>query len=410
MTRAASVLVSVGAVLALAAGCNTGDEATPGGPGTGPGTVEVGSACTEDGQCSGGKCIDGGCFAASSGDGVKDGEETDVDCGGKFAPKCAPGKTCNESNDCQSAICNGGTCAEPSPTDGVKNGDESDVDCGGKVAPKCDAGKGCATGADCASAVCGGDKKCAAPSATDGVKNGDESDVDCGGASAPKCAAGKACGVAEDCDSNFCTGNVCEPRKAGRKDGDETDIDCGGKVSPKCDWGKACLADSDCGSSACGFNKRCVEGQSCKVQYGGVTCGSGEVGQVGANHESCCRSLKVNGYTDPRQAGKQVYLDKYEITQGRLRAFFVTDHISHTATDGIINHQAGVFAHPTRRFKARFKLIATERAHNEKSPALKGLNRLCQRHATDDRAEFHILTPGSDSSTTPMTNQRTGLF
>jgi len=339
MTRAVSVLVSVGAVFALVAGCKTGED-TPAGPGTGPGTVEVGSACTDDSQCSGGKCVDGGCFAATSTDGVKDGEETDVDCGGKFAPKCAPGKVCNEANDCQSALCNGGTCAAPSPTDGVKNGDESDVDCGGKTAPKCDAGKGCGTAGDCASGVCGGDKKCAAVSSTDGVKNGDETDVDCGGTAAPKCAAGKACNAPEDCDSNFCTGNVCEPRKTGRKDGDETDIDCGGKVAPKCDWGKGCLVDSDCGSAACGFNKKCVEGASCKVQYGGVTCGSGEVGQGGANHESCCRSLKVNGYTDSRQPGKQVYLDKYEITAGRMRAFI--DAVS--ATNGGVPNIKGYMA------------------------------------------------------------------
>jgi hypothetical protein len=37
----------------------------------------------------------------------------------------------------------------------VKNGDESDVDCGGGCAG-CDAGKNCASGSDCASALCKG--------------------------------------------------------------------------------------------------------------------------------------------------------------------------------------------------------------------------------------------------------------
>lgn len=45
-------------------------------------------------------------------------------------------------------------CPPPSPTDGVKNGDESDVDCGGAIAPRCAAGKGCNAGTDCTSGAC----------------------------------------------------------------------------------------------------------------------------------------------------------------------------------------------------------------------------------------------------------------
>ena len=44
-----------------------------------------------------------------------------------------------------------------------------------------------------------------------------------------------------------------------------------------------------------------------------------EAGAVG--HESCCKSLPVTGYTDALHPGKQVYLDKYEITAGRVRAW-----------------------------------------------------------------------------------------
>ena len=42
----------------------------------------------------------------------------------------------------------------PTPTDGIKNGDETDVDCGGATAPKCVTGKGCAAGTDCTSGAC----------------------------------------------------------------------------------------------------------------------------------------------------------------------------------------------------------------------------------------------------------------
>jgi hypothetical protein len=42
-------------------------------------------------------------------DGVKNGSETDIDCGGT-CPRCATGKTCATRNDCASARCAGGTC------------------------------------------------------------------------------------------------------------------------------------------------------------------------------------------------------------------------------------------------------------------------------------------------------------
>ncbi|MBX3229412.1 MAG: SUMF1/EgtB/PvdO family nonheme iron enzyme [Labilithrix sp.] len=53
--------------------------------------------------------------------------------------------------------CKEGDCAPeapPTPTDGVKNGDETDVDCGGANAPKCEVGKKCEKHTDCKSDAC----------------------------------------------------------------------------------------------------------------------------------------------------------------------------------------------------------------------------------------------------------------
>ena len=97
-------------------------------------------------------------------DGMKDGTETDVDCGGSGnAARCADGKKCKDASDCTSMVCDGATCQAPTATDGVQNGDESDVDCGGTTtgAPKCDVGKACKVHADCDSDGCGYDNKCA---------------------------------------------------------------------------------------------------------------------------------------------------------------------------------------------------------------------------------------------------------
>lgn len=106
----------------------------------------------------------------------------------------------------------------------------------------------------------------------------------------------------------------------GIKNGGETDVDCGGAAAPKCAEGKACVVDSDC-NGACSYAKKCIDVPSCKPHVGGDTCGTGEIGQATASHESCCKTLEVKGYTDPTHAGKKVYLDKYEITAGRVRAF-----------------------------------------------------------------------------------------
>ena len=79
----------------------------------------------------------------------------------------------------------------PSCDDGVKNGDESDVDCGGSTCPRCVDGLACTGGDDCASKVC--NKTCSAPSCSDGVQNGDELGVDCGGPVCPVVYAGIGC-------------------------------------------------------------------------------------------------------------------------------------------------------------------------------------------------------------------------
>ena len=77
-------------------------------------------------------------------DGIQNGDETGVDCGGA---NCAP-------------------CAQPTCDDGVQNGDETGVDCGGSGCPACPA------------------------TCDDGIQNGDETGVDCGGSSCSPCFSG----------------------------------------------------------------------------------------------------------------------------------------------------------------------------------------------------------------------------
>ena len=75
--------------------------------------------------CSLGTCTNGACLAAGTpltpepptcSDGVKNGHETDVDCGGPDCPPCAVGRGCLSRTDCASAICTG-TCQACVPGD-----------------------------------------------------------------------------------------------------------------------------------------------------------------------------------------------------------------------------------------------------------------------------------------------------
>jgi hypothetical protein len=75
---------------------------------------------------------------------VKDGTETDVDCGGSSCPKCGNGLHCGGVSDCKIPICTGGVC-------GACNGTTV---C--PIGQSCVAGfcRACTTGADCNGQVC----------------------------------------------------------------------------------------------------------------------------------------------------------------------------------------------------------------------------------------------------------------
>ena len=104
-------------------------------------------------------------------DGVQNGDETGVDCGGSCTA-CTPDPTCTDGvqNGDETGVDCGGSCTactpDPTCTDGVQNGDETGVDCGGSCT------------------ACTPDPTC-----TDGIQNGDETGVDCGGSACAACDA-----------------------------------------------------------------------------------------------------------------------------------------------------------------------------------------------------------------------------
>src|SRR5678815_2627405 len=100
--------------------------------------------------------------------------------------------------------------AEPTCTDKIKNGSETDVDCGGGGCPVCGAQQGCAVGErDCNQYTMCSNNICIGVSCTDAVKDAHETDVDCGGGECAGCPVGKLCAMSTDCDKSICDNGHC---------------------------------------------------------------------------------------------------------------------------------------------------------------------------------------------------------
>ena len=314
-------LVLVGVACAPVIACSSSDSDTP------PTTTDDGGVIIP---------VEGGPAPATCTDGLKNPTETDVDCGG-VCSKCKDGKGCAVGTDCNSGVCKdtgaGLKCQLPNSKDGVKNGNETGIDCGGMSNPKCANGQDCTTHVDCTSDYCKGGK-CTATSPTDGVQNGSETDVDCGGTGNARCADALKCAVDADCKSDVCKdlkdgkGLRCQvpTYTDGKLNGVETDVDCGGDATHACATGKTCKVGGDCTTLGCNYKFKCAAGRSCTNPggWGADTCGFGGEGPpamvAAKDWHDCCEKAPVTATTGPT-AGVTVQLDKYEVTAGRMRVF-----------------------------------------------------------------------------------------
>ncbi len=172
---------------------------------------------------------------AICGDGERNGDETDVDCGGGTCEPCAVPLRCGGNDDCLSGLCLQGQCATIFCGDGVVSGTEA-CDSSGVPTPECNA--------DCTLARC-----------DDGNQNQGETDVDCGGPCAT-CADGRGCASGADCQSGACTESSCASASCG--DGVVNGTD-------ECDPGPGSIptCDADCTAPSCQdgfFNAAAGEG------------------------------------------------------------------------------------------------------------------------------------------------------
>lgn len=231
--------------------------------------------------------------------GVKDGTETDVDCGGDCSSagmKCSLNKECKVDTDCSIGLCSDGRCSLTVNlcNNGVHDVGEGGVDCGGNCATTalcpmdspCLSASDCIDGTTCLSAT----KTCGIDLCANGVQDPGETDADCGGTCAPahRCYANQFCKLSTDCSPGMlCLSSgkcgtsevVVLPCENKVKDAGEGDVDCGAQCAPKlCDVGRSCSDKTDCASKACAKGK-CVE-PSCSDEVqdqteSDVDCGGG---------------------------------------------------------------------------------------------------------------------------------------
>lgn len=132
----------------------------------------------------------------------------------------------------------------------------------------------------------------------------------------------------DECASGKCSENLCEPIPGSGDAGGPPPTPCGAAEGTKCELGRACATNADCASALCGTlgpNKnKCVSAKSCTGAPGADRkCNEGK--------DDCCESIAVPGgaYTNRDNSGSPsaavvapFKLDKFEITVGRMRAFF----------------------------------------------------------------------------------------
>lgn len=151
--------------------------------------------------------------------------------------------------------------APPSCDDNIRNGQESDIDCGGPQCAPCPTNKRCREAQDCHSKQCAVGR-CLASLCTDGIRNGLETDVDCGGPTCPSCGGGSVCAVGRDCRSGQCNSGRCTPEACNQ------DKDCAHLNSScslgHCDLGRyICVAQATQEGQACDSGRACVDNEIC---------------------------------------------------------------------------------------------------------------------------------------------------
>lgn len=288
--------------------------------------------CANDIDCPSGNCgLNHLCVEAHCSDGVKNGTESDIDCGGPSCNPCAPGKLCVGQTDCVAAACIDGVCCQEAcdgecvacastkteRPDGecapIVAGTDPDEECSsqdsstcGNSTGFCNGMGGCqkhAVGAICASASCVDGTQTNAR-ACDGLGNcTDTGSIACApyvcgstmcltscsddpqcdtdhycvdATCVPRKSNGQACSKASECQTGFCVDGVCcndactgECRACvAAKTSTSADGTCG-DILGGIDPDGECV---DMGATSCSTTGECSGAGSCALYGAGTVC------------------------------------------------------------------------------------------------------------------------------------------
>lgn len=171
-SRSFACFVVTPVLLIVACGVDEVGTADPGAEG---GTAEGG------GSIDGSSKTDGPAVDGSKADGsTTDAKEGGTACGADSGTTCAVGAACTTAADCE-GLCTAGKCAAPTHTDGKLSPSigETDIDCGGATAPKCAIDLACKLDGDCTTTACSAGNQCIPPSCKVGA-NGTSGIETCG--------------------------------------------------------------------------------------------------------------------------------------------------------------------------------------------------------------------------------------
>ena len=234
----------------------------------------------------------GDCLTARCADGVHDGDEADVDCGGSCSP-CAIGKLCLVATDCSTGFCSATTCAAKPP--GMTC--SANAQCGSGICGADGKGNCCAAACNsgsgaCAWTGCDGAGACVYPGTT----------IACGAASCTNASLTRHfCDGAGSCatDTLTCPNQLacasatsCNPSCA--SDGDcIAGYYCNGGCHPQAAVGASCAFGDQC------LSGNCVDGFCCMTACNGACQGCAASLTGGTN--GICKSV-LDGKSDPRGA------------------------------------------------------------------------------------------------------------
>ncbi len=275
-----------------------------------------GKYCVKSSDCLTDACVFGVCELPTCTDQIRNQDETGIDCGGP-CDGCLDGTRCLDAGDCTSLNCSAGRCI--SCYDLVKNGTETDRDCGGGMCQGCANELACRQGSDCAGGGCENSACCTANACGFCGALSDETcdgkDNDCNGATDDNLGEGQLCpkqaapcaGARAGCRG--AAGWVCDdqayadftyqyrPTETGYCD-DSLDNDCDGKKNydDTADCCKADCTNKDCGGDGCGgtcgtcaAKESCSTEGTCEAQCGAfpsTTC-DGYCGQQYGSGSAC---------------------------------------------------------------------------------------------------------------------------